>query len=326
MPSSELNISVLMGVYNGDRFVKETVESILNQTFEDFEFIIVNDASSDNTPEILRSYANKDSRIIIIKNDCNLGLTKSLNKGLSKCKGIYIARLDADDVAVKNRLQEQYSYMQNYPETAFLCSDVSVIGEQGQKLKEVYLNPRQLPVEQFLLFDGSLIHSAMFFRRDVICKLDGYNENYLTRQDLELWLRALRLGYKIDILHDKLILLRYHQASLSNNSINNLYLSQALRLIHLGYKHGLDLTCEEALESTKCSLLCRHFIQKVRTRKIAKSCLERLHAGSYLIALREFVRVISRLCFWKSLSRKVVLMRLLRKCLKKKEAAGDRTT
>ena len=326
MSNPAAKVTVLMSVYNGERFVKEAIESILNQTLTDFEFIIVDDASSDETFEILQKYAKNDCRVIIEKNDFNLGLTKSLNKGLSKCKGKYIARLDADDIAVKNRLQKQYSYMESHSETSFLCSDVIVIGEKGHKLKETCVNPRGLPIEQFLLFNVPLIHSAMFFRRDVISRLGGYDENYHTRQDLELWLRALRQNYHMDIMHEKLVFLRYHSASLSNNSIDNLYLSQAIRLMHLAHKHGLDLTRDEAFECVKSSFLCRHFIQKVQTRKIAKSCLDKLYVGSYFIALREFVRVISRFYYWTSLSRRFVLMHLLRKCLKKKEAAGDRTT
>src|SRR5690606_20575239 len=106
----EVKITVLMCVYNGQRYLREAIDSILNKTYSDFEFLIVDDGSTDDTLKILKSY--KDSRIKLVLNDNNIGLTKSLNKGLMLAKGEYIARMDADDISVKNRLLAQLNFMQ----------------------------------------------------------------------------------------------------------------------------------------------------------------------------------------------------------------------
>ena len=100
-------VSVVMSAYNGERYLREAVESILNQTFNDFEFIIIDDGSTNSTGQILSSYAAQDPRIVLIRNRENIGLTKSLNKGLALARGEYIARMDADDVSLPNRFSEQ---------------------------------------------------------------------------------------------------------------------------------------------------------------------------------------------------------------------------
>ena len=106
-------VSVLMSVYNGEKYLREAVESILNQTFRDFEFIIIDDGSTDSTNEIIRSYS--DCRIRLLENEENIGLTKSLNKGIDQCRGEYIARMDGDDVSLQQRFSKQLEYLINNP-------------------------------------------------------------------------------------------------------------------------------------------------------------------------------------------------------------------
>src|SRR6185295_3491651 len=120
-------VSVLMSVYNGEKYLKEAMESILNQSFPDFEFLIFNDSSTDSGREIILSF--NDPRIVLVDNEKNIGLTKSLNKGLSLAKGKYIARMDADDISDAGRLNEQVNYMEKN-------SDVAVCGSWVQFLNE----------------------------------------------------------------------------------------------------------------------------------------------------------------------------------------------
>ncbi len=128
--SENPKVSVIMSVYNGDKYLREAIESILNQTFTDFEFIIVNDGSTDNSLEIIESY--DDERIKTINNKKNIGLTKSLNKALKFAKGKYIARQDADDVSLPNRFEKQVEYLDSHPEVALVGTSVYLIDENGK--------------------------------------------------------------------------------------------------------------------------------------------------------------------------------------------------
>jgi len=123
-------VTVLMSVYNGEKYLREAIDSILNQTFTDFEFLIVNDGSTDRTAEILRSY--DDPRIIIINNEKNIGLTKSLNIGLRMAKGEYIARMDADDVSMPERLQKQIELLNQKKNTGLVGTYYTIINEKGK--------------------------------------------------------------------------------------------------------------------------------------------------------------------------------------------------
>jgi len=109
----EPKVTVLMPVYNGEKYLNEAIDSILGQTFKDFKFLIINDGSTDGTADILKSY--KDSRIKVTNNEKNIGLTKSLNKGLKMAKSEYIARMDADDISLPTRLQKQVEFMDSHP-------------------------------------------------------------------------------------------------------------------------------------------------------------------------------------------------------------------
>src|SRR5687768_10604451 len=128
------SISVLMSVYNGARYLSQSIESILAQTFSDFEFIIIDDCSSDSTPQILNEYARQDSRIRIIRNSENKGLTASLNIGLTQAQGRYIARQDADDISLPQRFEKQIHYLEAHPETIVVSSNIGIIDNTGQYL------------------------------------------------------------------------------------------------------------------------------------------------------------------------------------------------
>ncbi len=211
-PSVE--ISVLMCVYNGDVFLVEAIESILAQSFSAFEFVIVDDASSDQTARILKRYADLDSRIRIITNEKNLGLTESLNIGLAACRGKYIARMDADDVAIPERFMSQYWFMEEHPTLAVLGSFVQIIDEKGKVLGERKLAVTYEHIKERMLFNNQFIHSTLFFRSDILKENGGYDEKFRKSQDYELMFR-LGAKYPVANLPEKLLKLRFHQGSLS---------------------------------------------------------------------------------------------------------------
>jgi glycosyltransferase involved in cell wall biosynthesis len=185
-------VTVLMAVYNGERFLSEALESILNQTFSDFEFLIINDGSVDGTRELLLSYA--DPRIRVVDNEQNIGLTKSLNRGLAMARGEYVARQDADDRSHPGRLEKQIEFLRRHPEVVLLGTQARTIDERGYvysrlgELKAV----SNVAIKLQLLFGNPFVHtSTMFQRKKVVEEFGGYNAEYRYNQDFELWSRII---------------------------------------------------------------------------------------------------------------------------------------
>ncbi len=212
--SEEKEISVLMPVYNGDVFLRPALESILAQTFSDFEFVIIDDASTDTTAKILAEYASRDTRIRVFKNEKNIGLTASLNVGLTHCRGKYIARMDADDVAEGERFMTQYWFMEEHPDVAVSGTCVRVIDEDGKMLGEKTLALTSEDIKRKMLFNNQFIHSTLFFRKDILKSCGGYDENFKKSQDYELMLRVSS-RYPVVNLREKLLKFRLHGNSLS---------------------------------------------------------------------------------------------------------------
>jgi glycosyltransferase involved in cell wall biosynthesis len=206
-------LSVLMSAYNGGRLIHSAIESVLNQTFGDFELLIVDDGSTDSTADIIRTYL--DPRIRCVRNALNIGLTRSLQVGLSLTQAEYVARLDADDICLPNRLAYQVSYLDTHPQIAVLGSAYEVINETGSLLQTCYPPTSPPAIAWRLLFSNPLAHSSVMFRRDVIVNLGGYNENIRYAQDYNLWSRVSMAGYGIAQLEVPLIRLREHPSRIS---------------------------------------------------------------------------------------------------------------
>ena len=168
-------LTVLMSVYNGSRFLREAIESILNQTFYDFEFIIINDGSTDRTAEILATY--QDKRIRIVRNSDNIGLTKSLNEGLKLARGKYIARQDADDISLPKRLERQISYLEAQPDIALLGTWANSIDERGKILWEMRPPSDPSLLRWSMLFNNNMIHSSVMFNAAKAMDIGGYDSS-----------------------------------------------------------------------------------------------------------------------------------------------------
>jgi glycosyltransferase involved in cell wall biosynthesis len=213
--SDSPKITVLMSVYNGEKFLSEAIESILNQSFSDFEFIIIDDKSTDSSLEIIKSFADLDCRIIIIQNKENIGLTKSLNHGLKFAKGDYIARMDADDVSMVDRLSVQFKEFLSNQNVLVVSGNIDYINSAGEELFKTkrYTNPCMIA---WGLFFGNCLggHSQVMFKLKPVIELGGYSEKFKYAQDYELWGRMLNIGM-ISIIPDVILQYRSHKDSIS---------------------------------------------------------------------------------------------------------------
>jgi GT2 family glycosyltransferase len=226
-PDKPPTVSVLMSVYNSARYLPQAVESILRQTFRDFEFIIIDDGSTDGSRETVERYAASDARIRLTSR-ANTGLTRALNEGLSQCRGEFVARMDGDDIALPTRFARQVEYLREHPECVCVGSRV------------LYINPFDLPIsgsetsstsdhatdhddiDRRLLEGkgGSIVHPAAMMRRDAMLRVGGYREQYNNSEDLDLFLRLAEVG-RLANLPEVLLHYRRHLESVSHQKYEN---------------------------------------------------------------------------------------------------------
>ena len=188
-------VSVLMPVYNAQRYVAEAIESILAQTFTDFEFLIIDDGSTDKTPEILRRYAARDPRIRLVSRP-NRGLVASLNEGLALAWGEFIARMDGDDISLPERFERQLRYLADHPECVMVGSRVIIIDPDGSPLTIMGAALTHEEIDQaFMAGRGQMVyHPSVMFRARALAKIAPYREEYFTAEDLDLFLRLAEVG------------------------------------------------------------------------------------------------------------------------------------
>ena len=190
-------VTVLMPVYNGERYVGEAIESILAQTFTDFELLIVDDGSTDRTLSILREYARQDRRVVVLQNGSNLGLVPTLNRGLSATRGEYIARMDADDVSLPERLARQVAYMDQHPEVGVLGTNIVYIDAEGRLLNGGRPKARRpmssTLIHWMLLWRCAIYHPTVMIRRSVLEQTGfTYDPNFRHAEDRDLWTRLAK--------------------------------------------------------------------------------------------------------------------------------------
>ena len=194
---SSPKISVLMSVYNGEQFLREAIDSILQQTYRDFEFIIVNDGSQDRSEEIIRSY--EDPRIRFYSNGQNLGLIPSLNRGLQMAQGEFLARLDADDVALPQRLEKQVQVLESSPEIVLTGTQMQLIDSDGKDL-EVWAYPEHpLLARWVMMFNTPVSNSSVLARAQPMREVGGYRIEYKYAEDFDLWSRLAEHGDVVNL-------------------------------------------------------------------------------------------------------------------------------
>ncbi|HOL76255.1 MAG TPA: glycosyltransferase [Candidatus Hydrogenedentes bacterium] len=214
MSKKEVPVTVLMCVYNAERFLVPAVDSVLSQTFEDFEFLIIDDGSSRRSKEILKRFAALDSRIRLISRE-NRGFVVSLNEGLQEARGKWIMRLDHDDIATPERLEKQLAYLERHPECVVLGGAFDYIDDKGRLLTTIYPPEDNDTIQQMLLAGhNALCDSTLIFHRDLARQVGGYRLEMILAEDLDLWLRMSEHG-QVANLPDVLCQYRLHTRSLS---------------------------------------------------------------------------------------------------------------
>jgi glycosyltransferase involved in cell wall biosynthesis len=202
-------VSVILPVFNGGRFLAAAVESILKQSFSDFELIAIDDGSTDDSAVLLSSFARSDTRVRVIT-QANMGIVKSLNRALELARGEYIARMDADDEALPSRFSLQVAFLDTHPEIAVLGSAITLIDAAGAVMREIDYPLTPTEVDRFLMKAGSAFaHPAVMARRDAIQTVGGYRELLQHAEDYDLWLRMAE-RYSLANLPDRLLRYRHH--------------------------------------------------------------------------------------------------------------------
>ncbi len=207
-------VSVVMAVYNGGEYLRLAIESVLKQTYTDFEFIIINDGSTDKSLEVLNEYALKDQRLRIISRE-NRGLVASLNEGITEAKSPLIARMDADDICLPERLVEQVEFLYKYEDIACVGTAQIIIDDEGDELTTLNVPTDDCEIQEKLLQGHCPIeHPSVMFRANVIKALNGYRKEFEAAEDYDLWLRLGEIG-KLANINKPLIKYRYLGSSIS---------------------------------------------------------------------------------------------------------------
>jgi len=207
-------VSVIMSVYNDEDNIESSIKSILSQTYNNIEFLIVDDLSNDNTHKILKTYESLDNRIKIYKNNINLGLTKSLNFLISQAKGDYIARQDSDDISFKTRIEEEIKFIKDHDLDA--CSSRALIKGTNKVIPRFSY---YFPLSFILKYKNPIIHGSLVIKKDIIESIGNYDEDFKYSQDYELITRLIKNNFKIRI--NKKILYKLNMEDNISNKFKN---------------------------------------------------------------------------------------------------------
>lgn len=243
-----MDISVLMCTYNPieDYFIK-SINSILNQEKMEFEIILIDDCSQINIKDILEKYNIIDNRIKIYRNECNIGLTKSLNKGIKLCKGKYIARMDDDDISDLLRLKRQFNFLEEAGDYKAIFCPAKIIDKNGKVIGEIKKEIESEDIFEKLIYTGNfLVHSSAMVSREVLIELGGYDENLLYGQDYDLWVRISK-KYKMFYLKESLVYFR----DLPNRKSSYKVAMQTSNAIFVKYKNYLDKNRGNLIDTVK---------------------------------------------------------------------------
>ena len=212
MSEKKLNITVLMTVFNDSRYIRQSVKCILNQTFGDFEFLIIDDGSTDESAEIIKSFNDKR---IVFKRIKHSGLAAALNFGMKNANGDWIARADADDLSVNRRLQAQNDFLLNHPQTDVLGSYSVYFADPGKILFQLNPPAGDKKLKEFMDLHNPINHSSVIFRKESILKEGGYDEKFGVYEDFELWLR-MKNKLSFNIIPESLVYTRLRMDSMSS--------------------------------------------------------------------------------------------------------------
>ena len=207
-------ISVLLPVYNAELFLKEAIDSVLDQTYANFELIIINDGSVDGSENIIFSF--DDKRIRYVKNDENLGITKTLNKGISLAQGKYIARMDADDICLPCRLMKQFLFLEQHQDIGLCGTWIDTINERNEITGKVINQTKPEFIKIHLLFSTPIAHPSVFARAELL--KENLYDDVLFAEDYDLWCR-LSTKSKLANIPEFLLYYRWHNSNISQEKV-----------------------------------------------------------------------------------------------------------
>lgn len=210
-----VKISVLMPFFNNEKYLDDAIESILQQTYSNFEFVIINDGSTDSSDKIVKKYL-KDKRIRYFINTENLGLVESLNKGITLSKGEYIARMDGDDISEVTRLEKQIMYLEKHKKVGLLGTQGIIINEKGEKTGNFKRPLSDFKIRTKLMEGNSFIHGSVMMRKNKLLKTSLYESSYKRSEDYALWLEFIKIT-EVANLSDSLYRWRSYGKSRENN-------------------------------------------------------------------------------------------------------------
>lgn len=195
-------VSVVMPVYNAELYLSKSIESILNQSLRNFEFIIINDGSSDTSAQIIDMYAARDSRIVVVHQK-NQGVTSSLNKGVALASSNYIARMDADDISKPNRLRKQVDFFSSHPEYVLVGTDYSIIDRYDNMIDKVRVAYNDQELRVLMRVNSPFAHGSVMYTKAAYEEAGGYDRIAGSAEDYDLWARFMEIG-KAHILPEAL--------------------------------------------------------------------------------------------------------------------------
>jgi glycosyltransferase involved in cell wall biosynthesis len=208
-------VSVIMPVYNAEKYLREAIESTLNQTFTNFEFLIFNDGSTDSSLQIIQSYVSTDSRIVLAYNGENKGYVAHLNEGIKIAKGRYIARMDADDISLPERFEKQISFLENNPDYVLCGSRIQLFGFQNQ-LVTLPIEDEEIRLK--MLYITPFAHPSVMIRKEILLQNNlFYNESLMPAEDYDLWTKIVRFG-KVYNFKEVLLWYRVHNKNISSKA------------------------------------------------------------------------------------------------------------
>jgi len=224
-------VSVIMAVYNGRKFLQDSIESILCQQFKNFEFIIINDGSTDGSADVLKRYSDQDKRVRLI-HQANAGLTTSLNRGIALAQGKYIARQDCGDISNRERLARQFEFLENHPTLSACFTWTKIIDELSNEIGEFVYSTKPERIQKTLINGKNIYaHGSVMAKRQDVINAGGYDEQMPVSQDYELWLRFMRKSYAIGAVSDFLYRWRLlpESISIAKNTLQKDFLAVALK-------------------------------------------------------------------------------------------------